>query len=106
MYSWCDRTIRNFIRVAENEGRKFFGDQPVIVVPPEINRDDPDRPSLPPYRFIGEFSSSPLDDSNDWSTAIVVWYQNSPFPVIGDDALPAFRGIDWGVSAADKSLEL
>ena len=105
MYTWCERTIRNFIRVAEREGRKFFGDHPVIVVPPNINRDDPDHPHLPLYRFIGEYTSDPIDETEHWSTAIVIWYQNAQFPVIGDDARAAFTGIDWDAVAADGTLE-
>ena len=106
MYSWCDRTIRNFIRVGEDEARKFFGELPVILVPPVINRDNPDQPHLPMYRFISEFSSAAVSSDMDWSTAIVMWHQNTQFPIISDDVRSAFAEIDWDGLAVDHKMNL
>ena len=105
MYTPSDRATRNFIKVAENEGRKLFGDHPVIVVPPAITYDAENRPHLPPCRFVGEFSSDPIDEKKCWSTAIVVWYQNTPYPIIGGDVETAFREIQWNASASDEEIE-
>ncbi len=106
IYTPSDRATRKFIKVAENEGRKLFGDHPVIVVPPTITYDAEERPHLPPYRFVGEFSSDPIDGTKCWSTAIVVWYQGPPYPVIGEDVERAFRRIEWNALASDEVIEL
>lgn len=106
IYTPSDRATRNFIRVAENEGRKLFGDHPVIVVPPTITYDAEERPNLPPYRFVGEFTSAPFDDTKCWSTAIIVWYQNAPYPVIGKDVETAFRQIEWNTITKDENVDL
>jgi len=106
MYSWCERTIRRFIRVGEDEARKFFGEFPVILVPPVINRDNPDLPQLPMYRFISEFSSDSISNDMDYSTAIIMWYQNTQFPVIADEIQTTFAEIDWDGLAADQKLDL
>ena len=105
-YSPSERANRNFIKVAEMEGRKLFGNHPTIVVPPNLTYDAEQGPHLPPYRFVGEFTSNPIDDKKCWSTAIVVWYQNAPFPVIGDDVAASFRSIEWESLAADQDIQL
>ena len=105
LYTPLDRATRNFIKVAEREGKQFFGERPVIVVPPILTNDEQQRPNLPPYRFIGEFISQPFKSKNCWSRAIVVWYQNSPYPIIGEDAEVDFRLIDWDAIAVDQSIK-
>lgn len=105
IYTPSDRATRNFIRVAENEGRKLFGNHPVIVIPPVLSRDDEGRPHLPRYRLVGEFTSDPMDRSMCWSKAIIVWYQSAPFPVIGDDVHMAFRSITWNALALDEAIQ-
>lgn len=101
MFTPSERATRNFIRVAENEGRKLFGDLPVVLVPPNITVDG-ERQFLPRYRFVGEFTSTPIDDSKCYSTAIVIWYQEGPYPVIGEDVESKFRLIDWNSVAIDQ----
>lgn len=104
LYTPSERATRNFIRVAENEGRTLFGDHPVFLVPPRITNDREDRPCLPPVRFVGDFSSAQLNDANDLSSAIDIWYQESTFPIIGDDVRDAFVDIAWKNAAKDEKI--
>jgi hypothetical protein len=104
MFMPSDRATRNFIAKAHNDAKGLFGDQPVILVPPRIARDEKDQPWLPPVRLIAEFSSAPTDEAFDFSTAVVIWYQQEVFPFIGDDAVGDSELIDWEKQARNESL--
>ena len=99
-----ERATRNFIAKAHDDAKRLFKDQPIILVQPKISRDEKDQPWLPPVRLIAEFSSAPMSDAFDISTAVVIWYQQEIFPFIGDDVRGDFEEIDWQQHAKDESL--
>jgi hypothetical protein len=104
IFTPSDRAIRNFIAKAQDDATKLFGDQPVILLPPQITRDEQAQPWLPPVRLIAEFSSTPMNEGFDYSSAVVIWYQQEAFPFIGDDVAGAFQMIDWENQAKNVSL--
>jgi hypothetical protein len=99
-----ERAIRNFMAKAREDARKLFGEEPVIIVPPRITRDEEDRPWLPPVRMVAEFTSAPMSDAFDYSTAVVIWFQQGEYPLIGDDVREDFVGMEWEKYARDVSL--
>ncbi len=104
LYTPSERATRNFIRVAERDAQKLFGEKPAILVPPRISYDDEDRPHLPPIRLVGEFYSNPLHEDSDLSTAVVIWYQQSTYPFIEPEIAVEFAQIDWEANAIDEQI--
>jgi hypothetical protein len=99
-----ERANRNFFRVAREDATKLFGDRPSILLPPHITKDGDGNPWLPPVRLVAEFSSAPISDGFDFSTAVIIWYQQSSFPFVGDDVRCDFECIPWESDAVDRSL--
>ncbi len=104
IFTPSDRATCNFIAKAHDDARKLFPDCPLILVPPQISRDEKNQPWLPPVRLVAQFSSAPLNAAADFSNAVVIWYHQVPFPFVGDDVRGDFEMIDWQQYAKDASL--
>jgi hypothetical protein len=104
IFTPCDRATRNFIAMAHDDAKKLFGNKSVILVPPRIIHDEQDQSWLPPVRLVAEFSSRPFNEKSCLSSAVVIWYQQKPYPFIGSDVSDDFASIDWEKGAKNSTL--
>ena len=102
-----ERANRAVFAAAEEEALNIFGDRiPVAIVPPTLDQTDPQKPFLPSCRFTAQFHSTAVDESIDGlSLATLIWFQSSPWPIIGPDVADDFKDFDWGACSIDIATE-
>ena len=86
--------------------QSIFGDWPVHVIEPP-RRTGEDRRGrgpverLPDCWVAADFTASPIDSAMDGSRLILVWFQETAFPMPADAILAQLRGVDWEGLARD-----
>jgi hypothetical protein len=91
----CNRAMLEGVR---SEAKRVFGDWPIYVLEPTRPAGTLDYPRV---RFIGFFTSMPMDDQMHLSSLIVVWFQPAQWPAMDDAALAAIKRLDWERLALD-----
>ncbi|MBI4952141.1 MAG: hypothetical protein HY908_08910 [Myxococcales bacterium] len=100
---------RNELRLGRmpDRARQLLGALPVHVVAPprrRVARPDPEDPPaeyLPACWIAASFRSDPIDRVMHGSSAILVWFQEAPFPMPSPEALADLRRVDWNALAQD-----
>ena len=98
-----ERADRAVFEASKIEAVTLFGDHaPIVIVPPNIDSKDPDRPFLPSCRFTGIFHASASDPAvSGSSVATIIWFQTKPFPILGADVVEDFAKLDWAELSMD-----
>jgi hypothetical protein len=94
------------LSVLECRVQSVFGDWPVHVIEPPRRTIEDRRGRGPAERLPGcwvaaDFTALPTDGAMQGSRLILVWFQETAFPMPADAILAQLRGVDWEGLARD-----
>jgi len=109
-----DLMNESILRDVTHTMQRTFGTTRVFVVPPQIRRGDSidlgvgrgviQKAFIPPVRIAARFTSDPFGRGQSYSQLVVVWYQDSLDPLVGDHARECMEGLNWDELAEDFSF--
>ena len=88
---------RMLLQELPHQARRFFGEWPLHVIPPELA---PGEVAFPPVRIIASFTSGPVRKMN-LSSLVAIWFQHEEFPIPDDAGRAALVAMDWDRLAFD-----
>ncbi len=107
----CEKINKGHLERLPLAMQKVFGEWPVYIVPPVIERPQenpyPDDPELapaffPPLEVAARFEcAQPLSPKMDGSYLIIAWYQHSCPPLMAPNILEQVERISWHEHAKD-----
>jgi hypothetical protein len=109
-----DPVNESILEMVPFEMQRRFGTTRIVIVPPQIRRGRPielgpprgviEEAFIPPVRIAARFYSDAFAVGETYSQLVVVWYQDSLGPLVGDHARECMEALNWNELAEDFSF--
>ena len=87
---------RQFLR--RSIAQRFWNTEALVIL-------DEQKPTLPQYRCIAHFQSSPIAPENYYSTLIVCWFMEKIDVNLQDAATQVLNTVNWEAKAHDTHMD-